>query len=426
MEHLFCLGSVAVKRLLSTVSSDSISEVPYLIDKEASEAMDTKSNKQSYCIFSANYYPYMGGVETFTRNLAAELVKAGNSVAVVTNNTKNCPTHEVTAEGIELFRLPCHPFMNGRMPLPKKDRTYSEMMKEINSRKWDGVLVNTRFYFHSLEGLKTARKAGVKPIVCEHGSAYLSLNNAVIDQFIKAWEHLITARVKSYDPAFCAVSKKSAEWLHTFGVPCEGILSNSIDAATFRGAASARSFRHELGLSDIDFVMCFIGRYVPEKGIVKLLDAMKQLEDLPVRLLMAGSGPLKEQIDTCGLDSVYDLGRLQPPDVAALMCQADLMCLPTRSEGFCTSLLEAAACSLPSLITPVGGTDELIPTEDYGNLLPKDCSAHDVAHAARRLYESPEVLKKQGGDACRLVSTEYSWKNTASRYVELNTRIQGR
>lgn len=383
-------------------------------------------NRKNYCIFSANYYPYLGGVETFTRNLAAELVEAGNSVAVVTNNTKQCPQHEIAAEGIEIFRLPCHPLMNGRMPLPKKNKTYSEMMGEINARKWDGVLVNTRFYFHSLEGLKVARTAGLRPIVCEHGSAYLSLNNAVADLFIKAWEHLITARVKSYHPAFCAVSKKSAEWLNTFCAACEGVISNSIDAAKFRGEASGRDFRHELGLSDSDFVVCFIGRFVPEKGIVKLLDAMKQLEDIPIKLLMAGAGPLKEQVDSCGLDSVSDLGRLQPPDVAALMCQSNLLCLPTRSEGFCTSLLEAAACSLPSLITPVGGTDELIPSEDYGNLLPKDCSPSDVAQAIRRLYESPETLKKQAENVNRLVSTEYSWKNTASRYIELNNRVQDR
>ncbi|RRF99258.1 MAG: glycosyltransferase family 1 protein [Coriobacteriaceae bacterium] len=386
--------------------------------------MMDKLNRKNYCIFSANYYPYLGGVETFTRNLAAALVEAGNSVAVVTNNTKQCPQHEITPEGIEIFRLPCLPLMNGRMPFPKKNKTYSRMMGEIYSREWDGVLVNTRFYFHSLEGLKTARKAEVKPIVCEHGSAYLSLNNVVLDQFIRAWEHLITARVKQYHPAFCAVSKKSAEWLNTFGIACRGVLSNSIDAATFRESASVRDFRYELGISGDDFIMCFIGRYVPEKGIVKLLDAMKQLDDVPIKLLMAGAGPLKGDIDACGLSSVYDLGRLQPPDVAALMCQSDLMCLPTRSEGFCTSLLEAAACSLPSLITPVGGTDELIPSDEYGNLLPQDCTAVDVANAAKRLYESPEVLRRQGENANRLVSIEYSWKNTASKYVELNSRIQ--
>ena len=183
--------------------------------------------------------------------------------------------------------------------------------------------MNTRFYFHSLEGLKTAGKAGLKLLVCEHGSAYLSLDNTFLDLLIKIWEHLITVRVKSYHPASCAVSKKSAEWLHTFGAPCEGILSNSIDAAAFRNAASSRDFRHELGLPDADFIICFIGRYVPEKGIVKLLDAMKQLEDVPIKLFMAGVGPLKERIDACGLGSVYDSERLEPADVAALMIQSN-------------------------------------------------------------------------------------------------------
>ena len=41
----------------------------------------------TYCIFSALYFPHMGGVEKYTGNLARELSALGNNVVIVTNNT---------------------------------------------------------------------------------------------------------------------------------------------------------------------------------------------------------------------------------------------------------------------------------------------------------------------------------------------------
>lgn len=77
-------------------------------------------DRRNVCIFSANYYPFLGGVEIFTKNLFSALVQEGCSVTVVTNNATGLPLHEVTLEGIEIYRLPCLPVLRGRMPIPLK------------------------------------------------------------------------------------------------------------------------------------------------------------------------------------------------------------------------------------------------------------------------------------------------------------------
>ena len=300
-------------------------------------------DRRNVCIFSANYYPFLGGVEIFTKNLSSALVQEGCSVTVVTNNATGLPLHEVTLEGIEIYRLPCLPVLRGRMPIPLKNAAWHDAVHTIMERHWDCILVNTRFYLHSLLGLRVAENQHLTPIVCEHGSAYLSMGNRFADVFVRLWEHIVTAAVKRYKPAFCAVSQKAADWLSTFGISCDTVLSNSIDAVAYRKSSSGRNFREELGLADDDFIVCFVGRFVPEKGVTKLVEAMESIKDPEVKLILAGDGPLRGKVDSCAGNSIFNVGRLQSADVAALMLQSNLLCLPTRSEGFCTTLLESAA-----------------------------------------------------------------------------------
>ena len=133
------------------------------------------------------------------------------------------------------------------MPVPRRNGSFRRLLNEVSSRSYDGILVNTRFYLHSLVGLKMAKRLGLCPVLCEHGSAYLTFGNALLDKAVVAYEHMITALVKRYSPDAYAVSGKGIAWLHTFGIQAKGLLSNSIDADAFVAQASSRDFRAELG-----------------------------------------------------------------------------------------------------------------------------------------------------------------------------------
>ena len=73
------------------------------------------------CYFSAQYLPTVGGVERYTWNLARRTVAAGHRAIVVTSALPNLPEHEIDGDGIEIYRLPVWPVMNGRA-LPRADR----------------------------------------------------------------------------------------------------------------------------------------------------------------------------------------------------------------------------------------------------------------------------------------------------------------
>ena len=217
----------------------------------------------SYAIFSAQYPPHLGGIENFTSNLAHALVAEGVSVVVVTNDTNSVGSGVSDDGGAKVLRLPCFPLVDGRLPIARHGAEYRRLWSWLESQEFDGVLVNARFYPHSLAGMKLARKKGLKPVVLDHGSAYLSFSNPVLDPIVRAYERAITTWGKHYAAAYYGISQKSAEWLGEFGIAADGVIPNAIDAEAYRSLSSNRDFRSELGLDDDRLMVAFVGRFIP-------------------------------------------------------------------------------------------------------------------------------------------------------------------
>ena len=348
--------------------------------------------------------------------LASELVRQGHKVVVVTNDTHHVGVHEISSSGFEVFRLPCWNVLGGRYPIPIHNADCRFVMRELDARQFDGVLVNTRFYLHSLLGVRIAKRHGLRAVVLDHGSAYLTLGSPVLDWVIARYEDLVTGYLLRQPVDFYGISHKSVEWLAHFGIKARGVISNSIDAAAYRAQASDRSFRSELNIGD-ELMLAFTGRFIPEKGIAVLIDMMQQLQGWRVHLVMAGDGPLRGMVEDASIDAIHMVGRLDTPDIAALLLESDLFCLPTRSEGFSTSLLEAAACGTPSLVTDVGGARELMPDESYGFVIPTadaDSSASIICCILREKFDLSSM-----GNRCRNRVEEYcSWDATARQLIK--------
>lgn len=372
----------------------------------------------TYVIFSANYLPNTGGVEKYTHNLAHALSKQGSRVIVVTNNVFNLLPRENEGELVEVIRLPCRKVMKGRYPLPLQNREFIKQIDYLQNQQVDHVIVNTRFYFHSLLGVKFAKTKGIKPLVIDHGSAHLTVGSKFFDAPIATYEHIFTSFLKRYPADYYAVSEASVQWLTHFGIKARGTLCNSIDAELFRTKASNRDFRKECRIDTQDFLVAYTGRFVPEKGIGALLDTAEALkEHLDIHFLLAGEGPLESVIKQQKLPNIHLLGKLDESDVAALLSQANTLCLPTRSEGFSTTLLEAAACGTTPIITRVGGVDELMPTADYGIIL-NEINGNEIAKSILKLHDD-RVLNKQLGDCIQHhVECNFSWQATAQHARE--------
>ena len=353
------------------------------------------------CFFSSLYLPTMGGVQTYTASIARAFRERGSRVIVVCCALQAEPGLAVEG-GIEVLRLPCRPLLGGRYPVPAAARNQWEWLE---SQQIDHIEVHARFYPLSEQALAFAERKGIDPVLLEHGSAHLTMGNAMVDKGVQAVEHFMTRRCLCHPAAYYAVSKKASRWLGHFGISSCGELPNSIDADASASEASDRDFRRELGVASV-------GRLVPEKGVLAMAEASKSLNGKRVVMALGGDGPLLDQLKAAENDGFRVLGRLTRPDVAALLSQADLMCLPSRSEGFATSLLEAAACETPALVTDVGGTDELIPDGRFGTIL-SDMRPDTLAEALKQISDNPETLAVQGRNVAERVRENFSWAKTA-------------
>lgn len=379
-------------------------------------------NKKTIAIFTAFYLPHLGGVENYVANMSRELSELGFKVVIVTSAHKNeCGIEN--KDGASIFRLPSYILMNDRLPLLKKNSAFMKLKKELFSIKFDYVFVNTRYYQISLLGLKLAKSQGIPAMVLEHGSSYLILNNAIFDLMIRFYEHFMTMLIKKYHPKFYAVSNKSGSWLGTFGITCEGVLSNAVNEKDLSTCDSGRDFRKEFSIGDSDIVVAFTGRMLKEKGILKLAEAFEGINEFTQRqeayLCMAGDGPDLPALSEFKSDRVILLGRLSKGDISALLDQSDIFCFPTDyPEGFPTSVLEAAVKGLGIIISDTGGSDELIPNDDYGIIL-SDTSVTSIKEALWRYFDDPDYLERSGSKIRRRTQEQFNWEKTASDFIRV-------
>ena len=128
--------------------------LPIYVMKCASQQKMTRRDEMSklYYIFAAHYFPHLGGLELYIRHMAQGLLADGNRVLVITPNPGGLPTYE-RMDDVPIVRLPSFPLMDGRFPIPKPNRKFFHLHTKLMARRPDRVIVNTRFYLHSLYGV---------------------------------------------------------------------------------------------------------------------------------------------------------------------------------------------------------------------------------------------------------------------------------
>lgn len=374
-----------------------------------------------YCIFTANYLPNLGGVERYTYNLAQELAARGNKVTIVTSNVFSLPEREHIGD-INVLRVPCWNVLAGRFPVLRYNADFRALDRHLREQNFDFVIVQTRFYIHSLYGVSFAKRQGIPCITIEHGTNHFTVNNRFLDFCGHIYEHWVSAMVRRRCCHFYGVSKDCCQWLRHFKIQPEGVLYNAIDLEDIQAKSQApvEDYRQLLCLEGKTLVT-YAGRLVREKGILKLVEAITHLqkEHPDLILAVAGDGNLYEELATRQLPGVYMLGRLDFDHVVALLNVTHVFCLPTDyPEGFPTAVLEAAACGCYIITTTRGGSKELLTSPDLGAVLTEN-TAENIAQAIQRVIVDPAYRQEAVGKTYQRLCENFTWKSTADKVIEL-------
>lgn len=375
-----------------------------------------------FLFFAAQYPPTVGGVERYTQSLARKLVAQGHRATVATSALPGLPARETDPSGVEIFRLPAFLPMKGRFPVPRRGRAFNALARELWAEAYDFAVINTRFYPLSLWAAKQCGRQGVPALVLEHGTKHLSLDNPVLNAFGNLYEHAAMKLVRRYCDVFYGVSRACGDWLRHFHVKARGTLYNAVDAEALDAIAKAppRCFRTEAGVPQDGLLIAFVGRFIVEKGVWELLEAFEALRrELPTAaLVMAGDGPLLAQVRAKAPAGVTLTGSLPHPESIALLAQADVFCLPTYSEGFSSTILEAAALGSCIVTTATGGSPELIENGQSGILL-EDHAPETVLKALRHCAQNPTWRRQAGAQARACVARRFTWQATAQGLAQI-------
>lgn len=374
---------------------------------------------KSFCLFCANYLPNLGGVERYVYNLAKTLITHGNSVTVVTSNVFDLPSHETDENGIEIFRMPCYNVMRGRYPILKRDETFKKLDKMLCEKHFDLVVINARFYIHSLYAADFAKNNGIKCITVEHGSTHLSVDNKVIDIAVNAVEHFVTFLLKRKCSDYYAVSRAAGDWSGHFGIKSKGTLYNAVDLEQIENLKQnpVCDYRRELNIPQNATVITFTGRLLKIKGVYELLESVKRLNRTDIYLIYAGDGIEMQVLKSKGDNNVKFLGQIDFEHVIALLEQSDIYCLPSVSEGMSTSVLEAVATETFVITTYNGGARELITSDEYG-IITKGNTVDEITNALQKALDA-DYRRTATEKAYKALENGFTWQKTAEKLESL-------
>jgi len=155
-------------------------------------------------------------------------------------------------------------------------------------------------------------------------------------------------------------------------------IPTGIDPAEFprRSADDRAGARRDLGLpADVKLAIC-VGALSPEKAVHQAVLALAELPDR-WHLAVAGDGParstVEEAVRAVGANRAHLLGQLPHP--ARLMAAADVLVLPSLTEGVPGVVIEAASVGVPSVVTDVGFVADVVDDGITGVIVPSGSPA---------------------------------------------------
>ncbi len=145
------------------------------------------------------------------------------------------------------------------------------------------------------------------------------------------------------------------------------VIPNAVDTKLFRPLDKARE-RRKWGFTDVTYL--YAGRLDAEKRVVQLVKAFRSLGRSGITLVIAGDGPERILVEREAHGApVRILGSIPRNQMPSLMNAVDAVVLYSSREGLPSALLEALACGVPVIATPVGAVPEIVRSGENGFLV---------------------------------------------------------
>ncbi len=373
-------------------------------------------------VLNQEYPPVAGGASHACASLCRELARRGHGVVVVTAGS-SASTSRGVEDGVEVIRVAIPGTVGGAFTL-RQLQAYAVRARQEAGRLLADRKIDRIHAFFSWPGGEVARR-----LSAVHGIPYIvSLRGSDVPGFRLARSHplmrLATPRLRRVWSEARAVVANSEDLRilagQTWGGPILCV-PNGVEAERFQAPRRRRA-------ADEPLRLLTVAQLIPRKRIdlvIALAAHLKRHIDRPVRLTVAGQGPLRDALrDQAGRLGVADVVEFRGPVAAeampALYAEADAFVLLSEHEGMSNAVLEAMASGLPVITTDTGGARDLLASGENGRIV--DPSRPGWLDEAVGLLSDPKALARIGTSARSHVRRSCTWKDVAEAYEAVYQR----
>ena len=363
----------------------------------------------------------VGGIARVVHDLSKRLIKDGHEVTVVTyRDNADVPEYE-NDKGVNVYRVDnymIHPnnFIDWIMQL-----NFNMISKATQKKNKEGgyheIHANYWIVIYAAKSLKNAYDI---PIVATIHATEAGRNSGIHDEtqrYINDTEWLLT-----YEATEVIVNSNymKNEIQRLFGLPFDkiNVIPNGINLSNFTGIERDYDFRRQYAM-DNEKIILYVGRLVYEKGVQHLIAAMPKILSNynDAKLIIAGRGGMMDELraeaSNLGLnDKIYFTGYLNSKQVQKMYKCADVAVFPSTYEPFGIVALEAMLAGVPTVVSDVGGLDEIV-THGVDGMKSYAGNANSIADSVTALLYDHQLATNVSKKAKQKVKDQFNWEKIA-------------
>ena len=362
----------------------------------------------------------VGGISRVVYDLSRTLLKDGHDVTVVTYREGDAPYFE-DDKGVKVYRVDNYMINPNnfidwimQMNFNMVAKANEIMLKEGN---FDVIHAHDWLVAYAAKTLKNSYDI---PIVSTIHATEAGRNSGVHDEtqrYINDTEWLLT-----YEATEVIVNSNymKNEIQRLFGLPFDkiNVIPNGINLSNFTGIERDYDFRRQYAM-DNEKIILYVGRLVYEKGVQHLIAAMPKILSNyhDAKLIIAGRGGMMDELraeaSNLGLnDKIYFTGYLNSKQVQKMYKCADVAVFPSTYEPFGIVALEAMLAGVPTVVSDVGGLDEIV-THGVDGMKSYAGNANSIADSVTALLYDHQLATNVSKKAKQKVKDQFNWEKIA-------------
>lgn len=379
-----------------------------------------------------HYHPVIGGFEIFIKNVCERLGR-DHDIHIITGKVKGQPTYHTQHKlkihrSASLFQLKDYSYSSFWYIFTMLPFLFFSSLRIIRKEKIE--VLHAQGFFSGVVCYLLQKITRVPYIMTIQSADFTIYHSEIKFNLIIKAQDLLEKKVYKNASLCHAVSDDLCTHFNNQGIQTCHMVPNGVETDIFKSIDEhkKKEIRKKLNVKTPYFVSC-LSRLQEKNGTHTLIEAMhilvKKRNDISCYIIGDGIERLRleDMIKKYGLEKhVFLIGQVLHEDVGDHIAASDVFVRPSTAEGFGIVYLEAMACNVPVIATPVGGIVDFLKDGETG-LLCKVENPDDLALKIETLIDDDILAQKIVTNSRKMIDEKYSWDFISEDILALYKKV---